>query len=212
MHQQDTEWNDILREKGIIPEITEERLEEIVDEVIHKHRENPLEAATLNQLDELLDEELEDDRIIQQYRAKRMAELKQAQNGRYGKLMEISKTDYENEVTIASKLEPVIVLLYQSSLINSNLIERELDRIADKYRNSKILKIQADKCIKNYPDKNVPTILVYVKGDFKKQMIALTNRDVAGLEQYLRALGAIEGKFGEDEDEEDTASNNSNDQ
>jgi hypothetical protein len=32
MTQQTTEWEDILRDKGIIPELTKEKLEEIVDQ------------------------------------------------------------------------------------------------------------------------------------------------------------------------------------
>jgi predicted GNAT family acetyltransferase len=32
-HEEDTEWNDILRKKGIIPEVTDTQIEDIMDQV-----------------------------------------------------------------------------------------------------------------------------------------------------------------------------------
>ncbi|KAJ3368082.1 hypothetical protein HDU91_000871 [Kappamyces sp. JEL0680] len=92
MTHQTTEWQDILMEKGtamaafmpqvrtrqlsagIIPEITQEKLEEIVDQgrlaglmvVIATHENGkPMEDRDLDELLELEDDDLEDDRILE---------------------------------------------------------------------------------------------------------------------------------------------------
>ncbi|KAJ3087927.1 Phosducin-like protein 3 [Quaeritorhiza haematococci] len=68
---EDTEWNDVLRAKGILPpkpqqeaEITEDDLLDLVDKVIaDKYGEKPLEERTLEELDEVEDEV--DDRVLE---------------------------------------------------------------------------------------------------------------------------------------------------
>ena len=37
----------------------------------------------------------------------------------------------------------------------------------------KILKIQGDQCIENYPDRLMPTILIYGPNDFRTQTVGL---------------------------------------
>ncbi|KAJ3392171.1 hypothetical protein HDU84_004663 [Entophlyctis sp. JEL0112] len=128
-----TEWNDILREKGIIPEkeITEEQLIELVDETMEKKYglvaggEKLLEACSLDELNELEDEiDLDqDDRILEQYRKQRMAELHQlAKREIYGSVVQISKPDWQTEVTNASKNVPVTLIIYKDGDILANLV------------------------------------------------------------------------------------------
>jgi hypothetical protein len=67
----DTEWNDILRKKGIIPEkekeITEEQIIDIVERTVQeKLNKNHLADKELDELDELEDEE--DERVLAEYR------------------------------------------------------------------------------------------------------------------------------------------------
>jgi hypothetical protein len=67
----DTEWNDVLRSKGIIPqkeaEITEEEIIDIVERTIQeKTNKNHLEDKTIDELDELEDEE--EERVLAEYR------------------------------------------------------------------------------------------------------------------------------------------------
>jgi hypothetical protein len=52
-------------EKGIIPEITEDQLLEIVDQVIEEHHNKPIQDRDLDELDELIDDDLEDSRILE---------------------------------------------------------------------------------------------------------------------------------------------------
>ena len=68
----DTEWNDALRRHGILPEkkeleITQDQVENIVDDVIKQKTEGKsLDALSLEELDEKEDDE--DDAILQQIR------------------------------------------------------------------------------------------------------------------------------------------------
>lgn len=68
---EDTEWNDVLRQKGILPqkekEITEEQIIDIVERTVQeKMNKDKLNEKTLDELDELEDEE--DERILAEYR------------------------------------------------------------------------------------------------------------------------------------------------
>lgn len=74
---EDTEWNDILRSKGILPpkpkELTEDQIIDMMDESVKKQIEakskgydKPIEDMNMNELDQL--EDLEDERVLQEYR------------------------------------------------------------------------------------------------------------------------------------------------
>ena len=68
----DTEWNDILRSKGILPpkelDITEEQMTDLVEQTVKQkmQSEKAVEDMTLDEIDALEDEE--DERILLQYR------------------------------------------------------------------------------------------------------------------------------------------------
>ena len=81
---EDTEWNDVLRAKGIIPEkpkeaeVTEDQLLAMVEQTIkEKSGKKDLDEMNLDELDELEDEE--EERILLQMRMQRMAEMKALQ-------------------------------------------------------------------------------------------------------------------------------------
>lgn len=66
-----------------------------------------------------------------------------------------------------------------------------LDRLAVRYPHVKysfmfykrFLRIQATRCIENYPDKNVSTLLIYSQGELKAQLVGMD------------ALGGIQTNF-----------------
>lgn len=115
---EDTEWNDVLRAKGIIPqkekEITEEQIIDIVERTVQeKLNKNYLEEKTLDELDELEDEE--EERILAEMRRKRLAELKEMQEkAKFGRVMEITAVDYVKEVNQAGEGVWVVLHLYRS--------------------------------------------------------------------------------------------------
>nr|XP_006821210.1 PREDICTED: viral IAP-associated factor homolog isoform X2 [Saccoglossus kowalevskii] len=129
----DTEWNDILRSKGIIPpkeaEVTEDEVVNLVEEAI-QNKTNPVKSYDDMTLDELAEfEDEEDERILEEYRRQRMAEMKAFQmNAVYGDVREISAQDYVDQVNKAGDGVYVILHLYKSgiplcSLINDYLIQ-----------------------------------------------------------------------------------------
>ncbi|KAJ3300067.1 hypothetical protein HK104_004789 [Borealophlyctis nickersoniae] len=209
---EETEWDQILREKGILPakekepEITEDDLIAMVEKAVaEKYGDKPIEDRDLDELDEL--EDIEDDRMLESYRRQRLAEMRTAASReKYGTVVEISKPDYQTEVTDASKSTWVVLHLYQNHVPGCKLINGILDRIADRHKATKFLKIVADRCIPNYPDRNVPTLLVYGNGDIRANLVGISQLGGMGttverVEKILKDIGAVEELAADQDDE-----------
>jgi len=200
---EDTEWNDVLRAKGILPqkpekEISEDDIVKMLDTTIQERTEGSrrnLETLTLDELDELEDEE--EERILQAMKSKRLQEMKQEMTKkRFGQVLEISAQDYVQEVNKAGEGVWVILHLYKQGIPLCALLNQYLNQLAMKFPATKFIKSISTVCIPNYPDKNVPTIFVYCEGEMKKQFIgpiALRgmNLTVEELEFILGTTGAI---------------------
>lgn len=133
---------------------------------------------TLAELDELEDE-MDDDRILETYRAQRLAEMReQAVRNRFGDVQEITKEEWVREVTDASNSCHVVVHLYQDSVIECRLMNEALLVLAPKFRHVKFLKIRSTLAVPNWPDQNLPTLFVYHKGALATQL--LTARTLGG--------------------------------
>ncbi|TGZ31980.1 viral IAP-associated factor homolog [Temnothorax longispinosus] len=208
---EDTEWNDILRRKGIIPEkkkeqeITEDQIVNLLESTIDEktgRTPNNLEEKTLDELDELEDEE--DERVLEEYRRKRIAELKELANkSKYREVQEISAEDYVKEVNNAGEDVWVILHLYKSGIPLCTLINQHLANLARKFPATKFLKSISTTCIPNWPDSNLPTIFIYHDGNMVKQIIGpLEFRGMklseAELEWMLGQAEAIPTKIKED--------------
>jgi uncharacterized membrane protein YheB (UPF0754 family) len=129
---EDTEWNDILREKGIIPEITTNELDAIIDKVIDEH-EKPKNEEDL--------EDLMDDFEYQKFRQNRITELRKIQkNEKFGTIEEITRSEWKTVVTDASEFTWVICCLYQSNP-DSELLLKILARLVEKYPSVKFIKV-----------------------------------------------------------------------
>ncbi|KAG0298351.1 Phosducin-like protein 3 [Dissophora globulifera] len=201
-HDEDTEWNDILRAKGIIPkkegEISEADIIDMIDEVIAKRDAKNYEQKTVDELDELLDEDNEDEeRVLQEYRQQRLNAMKQQMSeDKFGEVQHIYKTDFVREVTEASKTVWVVVYLYKDYLPICKLMGAHLATVAAKHKACKFVKIIGDQCIPNYPDRNLPTLLIYGDGDMKTQIVGAAqlggmNMKPEDIEAYLRRVGAL---------------------
>ncbi|KAI8329651.1 thioredoxin-like protein [Chlamydoabsidia padenii] len=193
----DTEWNDILRAKGILPPKDEKSKDEVEDwftDVIHaqKEKNESLENKTLDELDELEDEQ--DDRILLEYRQKRMQEMQAAAaNNKFGQVTHISKPDFIKEVTEASKEYHVVVHLYQNYIPACKLMNQCLDQLANQFKATKFVKIIADQCVPNYPDRNVPTLLIYGDGDIKANLVGALQ--FGGMGMTVKGIRAILAKY-----------------
>ncbi|XP_042885025.1 phosducin-like protein 3 [Penaeus japonicus] len=173
---EDTEWNDILRKKGILPpkepEVTEEALTEMLEQTIAEKQsaEGRLGKLSLDELDELEDDE--DEAILLEFRRRRIEELKaQVEANKFGEVLEISAQDYVEKVNNAGSGIWVILHLYKQGIPLCALINQYLTKLAVKYPQLKVLKSISTTCIPNYPDRNLPTIFVYYEGQMKRQFI-----------------------------------------
>ncbi|KAL2117843.1 hypothetical protein VTJ04DRAFT_7503 [Mycothermus thermophilus] len=196
----DTEWNDILRKHGIIPEKPPSPTPLIEEAMLEARRiahENRLEGKDLDELDELEDDE--DEEFLEQYRQKRMQELAALkQRSAHGSVYPISKPEWAREVTEASQNGPVLVNLTssQASNVESRVLSQLWRQAAREYADVKFCEMRADQAIEGYPEKNCPTILVYHKGDIVKQVVTLAlvggvRMSMLDLDKILVEVGAV---------------------
>lgn len=218
---EDTEWNDILRQKGIIPERPPSptaQLEEALEEAIAKQHENRLEGKNISDLEELEDDE--DEEFLELYKRKRLAEIaKLQQKSKFGEVYEINKPEYSKEITDASMGSAqdneqaddeaeskqktggvyVFVHLALQSKLQSRVLSHIFRQLAPKFREIKFVEITANRAIENYPEANCPTLLVYYKGDVIKNMITLlelggNDTKIGDLEGLMVKLGAVDDR------------------
>ncbi|XP_065359351.1 viral IAP-associated factor homolog [Calliphora vicina] len=210
---EDTEWNDILRAKGILPpkkeaEITEDQIQAMIDETINKRtdlnegRSKQMDDMNLDELDEL--EDSEDEEVLERYRQQRIAEMKAfADKSKFGSVREISGQDYVSEVTKAGEGIWVVLHLYANGVPLCALIHHHMQQLAVRFPQTKFLRSVATTCIPNFPEKNLPTIFIYHEGQMKKRFIGpLELRGdkltLDELEFMLGEVGAIATEIKED--------------
>ncbi|MCJ1282125.1 hypothetical protein MMC26_001448 [Xylographa opegraphella] len=196
----DTEWNDILRKHGVIPEKPPSPtpiIEEALQEAIKQAHEKRLEGKDLDELDELEDDE--DEAFLAKYREQRVAELSTiTQASIYNQVYPLQKPDYARDVTEASRKAYVLVHLTSSlgTNVESQLLTELWRELARKFGEIKFCEMRADLCIEGYPERNTPTILIYRNGDIQKQLVSL--RELGGqrttiedLQRLLVEVGAV---------------------
>uniref|UniRef100_A0A2K5CSA1 Phosducin thioredoxin-like domain-containing protein n=1 Tax=Aotus nancymaae TaxID=37293 RepID=A0A2K5CSA1_AOTNA len=155
----DTEWNNILHKKGILPpKESQKELEKETEEEQCVLQQSVMTTYEDRTLEELKDHEYEfneeDEHAIEMYRWQRLAEWKARKlKNKFGEVLEISGKDYVQEVTKACE-----------SLWH-------LSGLARKFPDVKFIKAISITCTPNYPDGNLPTIFVYLEGDIKAQFI-----------------------------------------
>jgi len=206
---EDTEWNDILRAKGIIPEkpkeaqVTEDDIVNLLEQTVkEKSSGKALEDMSLDELDEIEDEE--EERILEQYRRERMAQIKNLQQrSRFGDVRDISADDYVEQVNKAGDGIWVVLHLYKQGIPLCALINKYLTSLAARYPTTKFLRSISTTCIPNYPDKNLPTIFVYFEGNMKGQFLGPLNFRGMNMtedefEYMLGKTGAVETSIKED--------------
>ncbi|XP_022106908.1 phosducin-like protein 3 isoform X2 [Acanthaster planci] len=203
----DTQWNDILRAKGILPpkeeaEVTEDDIVGLMEQTLQeKTQGKAMEDMSLEELDELEDDE--DEQVLLKYRQQRIAEIKKLQRKeRYGEVKEISAQDYVQEVNNAGEGVWVVLHLYKQGIPLCSLINQYLVQLAAKFPAAKFLKSISTTCIPNYPDKNLPTMFVYFEGDLKSQIVGPLefggmNLTLEELEWKLSEMGAVATTLGE---------------
>ncbi|KAK9473128.1 Phosducin-like protein 2 [Dipodascopsis tothii] len=211
---EDTEWNDILRSHGIIPErepspdtvlenaiaeamptsqaeIREMKARALVD--AHVRAAENRAAGAGSDDDDLsgLEDELDDD-FMSQYRQQRMDELRGMQAERekrekFGSVYPVSKPEYKTEITDVSA--QAFVFVHMSSLsgnVQSRLLARMFTEAAALFKDVKFVDIAAQRAVEGYPERNCPTLLVYKDGDVRRQLVTL--REIGGDQANIREL------------------------
>lgn len=222
---EDTEFNDALRKNGILP--PKEKPPPSPSPPPSPTLEEELEDLTLDELKDLEDDTQDGDteRLIEQFRQKRLEELKKFQHARYGRVYPIGRDDYTREVTEASQQESgeglegkgtgVVCFLYKDGISRSDRTFEHLRILAQRYPHTKFVSIVGDKCIPNLPDTRIPMIIIYRKGNVVNQVVAWgadRERKIEELEAVLILAGAIvpqqlapeQSRRRDDSDEEDS--------
>ena len=162
-----------------------------------------LENKNIDELDELEDEE--DERVLSEYRKKRIAEMKALyEKSKFGSVIEITAVDYLKEVNQAGEGIWVVLHLYKTGIPLCTLINQYMQALAVKFPQVKFIKSISTTCVPNYPDKNLPTVFVYYENDLKNQIIGPLafngmNLKQDDLEWKLHRIGVLKSSLNRDE-------------
>lgn len=174
-----TQWDDIQRKLGNLPPkppaFKPPPFTPSEDQDSKPKDKSWIDHKTEDQLEDLEDDpDLDDDRFLQEYRKKRLAEMREvAKVQRYGSVIPISGSDFVREVSQAPEDVWVVVVLYKDGYPECGLLLQSLEELATKYPGTKFVKIISTDCIPNYPDRNLPTLLVYKNGAVKGNYVGL---------------------------------------
>lgn len=176
-----TQWDDIQRKLGNLPAKTPPYkpppFTPAEDDDSKPKDKSWIDQKTEEELSDLEDEpDLDDDRFLHEYRKKRLAEMRNAAKiSRFGSVIPISGSDFVREVSQAPTDVWVVVILFKEGIPECGLLLRCLEELATKYPATKFVKIISTDCIPNYPDCNLPTLLVYNNGAVKANYVGLHN-------------------------------------
>lgn len=170
-----TQWDDIQRKLGNLPEkpppFKPPPFTPAPDDDLIPKDKSWIDQKTEEELEEI-DDDLDDDRFLEEYRKKRLAEMREeAKVLRFGSLVPISGSDFVREVSQAPSDVWVVVILYKEGIPECQLLMQCLEELATKYPRTKFVKIISTDCIPNYPDCNLPTVLVYNNGAVKANYV-----------------------------------------
>ncbi|RDY11329.1 Phosducin-like protein 3 [Mucuna pruriens] len=174
-----TQWDDIQRKLGNLPpKAPAFKPPPFTPSDDHQPKDKTwLDSKTSDELEDLEDEiDLDDDRFLQEYRKKRLAEIQEAAKVlKFGSVVPISGSDFVREVSQAPSDVWVVVILYKEGIPECGLLMQSIEELAARYPATKFVKIVSTDCIPNYPDRNVPTLLVYNNGAVKGNYVGLSS-------------------------------------
>ncbi|PRQ44255.1 putative thioredoxin-like protein [Rosa chinensis] len=174
-----TQWDDIQAKLGNLPPkkpaFKPPPFTPAEDEASLPKDKSWIDDKTEQDLEDLEDDpDLDDDRFLEEYRRKRLSELREAAKvARFGSVVPISGSDFVREVSQAPPDVWVVVILYKEGIAECGLLMQCLEDLATKYPATKFVKIISTDCIPNYPDRNLPTLLVYNSGAVKANHVGL---------------------------------------
>ena len=183
--------------------------------------------------DENDDDDEEEEEFMKSYREKRISEMMLMQkekekeeknnNFRHEYMMHVSHEQWTKEVTEVSRSHPVLVLLTKENSKACFTLERVMEDVARTYRTSrtKFRRAEARDIIPNYPERNVPTLILYRNGDVVENIVGIEQfggmngvntetvrrRVRMKSDEFLMDRGEEEAKEAEKRREQETAKN-----
>ena len=183
--------------------------------------------------DENDDDDEEEEEFMKSYREKRISEMMLMQkekekeeknnNFRHEYMMHVSHEQWTKEVTEVSRSHPVLVLLTKENSKACYPLERVMEDVARTYRTSrtKFRRAEARDIIPNYPERNVPTLILYRNGDVVENIVGIEQfggmngvntetvrrRVRMKSDEFLMDRGEEEAKEAEKRREKETAKN-----
>ncbi|KAE8656335.1 54S ribosomal protein L23 [Hibiscus syriacus] len=120
-----TQWDDIQRKLGNLPPkppaFKPPPFEPAPDPDSAPKDKSWIDQKTEEELQDLEDD-LDDDRFLEEYRKKRLADMRKAAKvSKYGSVMQISGSDFVREVSQAPQNVWVVVLLYKEGFVDRTL-------------------------------------------------------------------------------------------
>ncbi|KAL7412932.1 thioredoxin-like protein [Mrakia frigida] len=215
---EDSEFRDALRAQGIIPPAPKTPPSpsaflpsdaDLLNATLTMA--NPSTLALLAEETPDSDEE----RLFQSYRQQRLKEMRQVEKkGRFGSLKPIGRNDWEREVTKGSEEQEeggldeqdeereekedgvqkekvgtgVVCFLYKDGQPASLRLSKILSTLAQRFPRTKFISIIGSQCIENYPDRNLPTLIIYRNGDVTAQIVGAEGVLGKGEERDIQAL------------------------
>ena len=124
----------------------------------------------------------------------------------------ITRSEFISEVSEASKEIWVVVALYSDSVEESRTFVACLDVLAPRHPAVKFIKMIGTDCIPDYPESNLPTVLLYHEGEMKHRIVGVRPFGGRGklspdsIEWVLHRAGVVHTELEEDprgEDQDD---------
>jgi len=239
MKTKQAEWDEVQKKFGgnFVKEEDEQR--KGTRTMCDEKKEETMNAIFEHERDDENDENDEDEEeleFMKSYREKRIAEMlfmqkeekedeKEEKNNNFiwNEYINVSHEQWTKEVTEVSRSHPVLVLLTKENSKACYLLERVMEDVACKYRTSrtKFRRAEARDIIPNYPERNVPTLILYRNGDVVENIVGIEQfggmngvntetvrrRVRMKSDEFLMDRGEEEAKEAEKRREKETAKN-----
>jgi len=159
---------DYMLKKKLTVTSKEDGKKEVEDTEEDKEKSRDKEEEDLISLEE------EDDQFFQEYRQKRMMELK-SQNPTFGYVKKISRSEYLDAIEKEKPNVFVVVHLYQDYIPACTRMNQCLQTLAIENPTIKFIKILSTEASNSYDDVALPTLIVYKNGDLVSCFVRVTD-------------------------------------
>ena len=157
-----TQWEDIQRRLGnFAPAEPVHKPDPFKPAAEEEKGKAWVDSKTADELEDLEDS-TGDDAFLDQYRQQRLQELKSSTAcPSFGSLREIQRSEWLAEVTNAGPDVWVVVYLFKDHVSDCKCMTQCLQELAKKHKHTKFVQIVSTEAIAGYPDRNLPTLLLY---------------------------------------------------